>query len=102
MLHSKQLFAFGGIQATVTNLSLNTETDGTSLRGSDAARLMVSRAVYGPFLRGRYRSPFGGGGVTQGLYYIAASFGLSLFAVASIFYRFTGGCVPSWRGRFIC
>lgn len=59
------LLGLGGVQATVTNLSLNNETDGTNINGSDAARLM-------------------------GLFYISASFGLSLFAVASVFYRFTG------------
>ncbi|KAH8088404.1 putative aquaporin 1 [Filobasidium floriforme] len=59
------LFALGGVQATVTNLSINNDSDGTTLQGSDAARLM-------------------------GLFYISASFGFSLFAIAAIFYRFTG------------
>lgn len=49
----------------MTNLSLNTGSDGTQLEGSDAARLM-------------------------GLFYISSSFGFSLFAIAAIFYRFTG------------
>lgn len=31
-----------GVQATVTNLSQDNATDGTSIQGSDAARLMVS------------------------------------------------------------
>lgn len=34
-----------GVQATVTNLSLNNDTDGTALTGSDAARLMVCSSV---------------------------------------------------------
>lgn len=59
------LFALGGVQATVTNLSIDNNSEGTNIEGSDAARLM-------------------------GLFYISASFGLSLFAVASVFYRFTG------------
>jgi hypothetical protein len=31
-----------GVQATVTNLSMDNSSDGTSIQGSDAARLMVS------------------------------------------------------------
>lgn len=31
-----------GVQATVTNLSLDNASDGTSIQGSDAARLIVS------------------------------------------------------------
>lgn len=30
-----------GVQATVTNLSVDNSTDGTAIQGSDAARLMV-------------------------------------------------------------
>jgi len=62
------LFALGGVQSTVTNLSANQpsdDTNGTQIQGSDAARL-------------------------TGLFYISASFGFSLYAVAAIFYRFTG------------
>ncbi|KAJ9127624.1 hypothetical protein QFC24_001034 [Naganishia onofrii] len=59
------LIGMAGVQATVTNLSMDNSSDGTSIQGSDAARLM-------------------------GLFYISTSFGISLFAVASIFYRFTG------------
>ncbi|KAJ9119673.1 hypothetical protein QFC22_003383 [Naganishia vaughanmartiniae] len=60
------LIGMAGVQATVTNLSKDNSTDGTSIQGSDAARLI-------------------------GLFYISTAFGISLFAVASIFYRFTGG-----------
>lgn len=59
------LIGMAGVQATVTNLSQDNASDGTSIQGSDAARLM-------------------------GLFYISTAFGISLFAVASIFYRFTG------------
>jgi hypothetical protein len=36
------LIGMAGVQATVTNLSVDNATDGTSIKGSDAARLLVS------------------------------------------------------------
>lgn len=59
------LLGCAAVQATVTNLAIEGTSSGTSLQGSDAARLI-------------------------GLFYISAGFGFSLFAIASIFYRFTG------------
>lgn len=41
------LIGMAGVQATVTNLSVDNATDGTSIRGSDAARLLVSLSERG-------------------------------------------------------
>jgi len=62
------LFALGAVQTCSTNLNVNTSSSsagGTAPTGSDAERLLA-------------------------YYYISAAFGLSLFATASVFYRFTG------------
>lgn len=63
------LFGLGGVQAVQASLastqSNTSSMSGTTPTGSDAERLLS-------------------------YYYISASFGLSLFAIASIFYRFTG------------
>ncbi|KAK4687068.1 hypothetical protein P7C73_g3052, partial [Tremellales sp. Uapishka_1] len=64
------LFALGAVQAVGQNLQQTTsgsgsESTGTTPTGSDSARLVA-------------------------YLYIASAFGLSLFATASIFYRFTG------------
>ncbi|WVR08139.1 hypothetical protein IAU60_005185 [Kwoniella sp. DSM 27419] len=61
------LFALGAVQATAANTAANTTGNavGTTPVGSDSNKLLS-------------------------YYYISAAFGLSLFATASIFYRFTG------------
>ncbi|KAI5452324.1 hypothetical protein NCC49_000886 [Naganishia albida] len=61
------MIGMAGVQATVTDLSINQNGNGngTAINGSDAARLM-------------------------GLFYISSAFGISLYATANIFYRFTG------------
>ena len=38
----------------------------------------------------------------QAYYYISASFGLSLFAIASVFYRFTGSIMNPSVGLALC
>ncbi|WWC73792.1 uncharacterized protein I206_107764 [Kwoniella pini CBS 10737] len=64
------LFALGAVQTASTNTSATTSSSsddqaGTAPTGSDSNRLLT-------------------------YYYVSAAFGLSLFATASIFYRFTG------------
>lgn len=62
------LFALGGVQVINANLTANAnsaDSTGTQPVGSDSARLLA-------------------------YFYIAMGFGLSLFGIASIFYRFTG------------
>lgn len=62
------LFALGGVQVINANLTANAnsaDSTGTKPVGSDSARLLA-------------------------YFYIAMGFGLSLFGIASIFYRFTG------------
>ncbi|WWC95726.1 hypothetical protein V866_002592 [Kwoniella sp. B9012] len=64
------LFALGAVQTASTNTSSNSnssadEAAGTAPSGSDSNKLLT-------------------------YYYVSAAFGLSLFATASIFYRFTG------------
>ncbi|WVQ95968.1 hypothetical protein IAU59_003067 [Kwoniella sp. CBS 9459] len=63
------MFSLGAVQTANANVASNvtngSDTAGTAPTGSDSNKLLT-------------------------YYYISASFGLSLFAIASIFYRFTG------------